>query len=156
MKYVGVRCSNNDYCLAILSGTMDEPTLEYMCQHPFPKKFSPSGRLKWFLQELEEKMKDHKIKMIGIKKCESLHGKQDQFIERIENEAMVFLAADKMGVKLINRKAYRTIAKDFGFKGKKESLKEVDWSIFSSIEKLNDKSKDAILAAWSLMKKNGA
>jgi hypothetical protein len=72
---------------------------------------------------------------------------------RIENEAMIFLAAESFGIKQIVRKTKPTIAKDLGLKGKGKYLStHLDTIIFPTFDKETIKLQEAILAAWSSMK----
>lgn len=153
MSYLGIRCSNKDYSFVILKGNKSSPEIETKGHVSFPKGFSISQNLKWFLQEIEEILQKYHVVVISMKSTEALARKGNLFVARIENEAMVYLAAVNRGIKQVFKKVNSTIAKDLGLKGKGKYLKtELDCSVFPDFDKESDKLKDAILVAWSSMK----
>jgi hypothetical protein len=154
VAFLGIRCSNNDYSYAILNGTQHLPKIISKSSISFPKGFSRSQSLKWFLQELEELLKKHpSIRVIAIKGAEPMASRGRSFTARIENEAMVYLAAANFGIKSIFKKTKPTIAKDLGLKGKGKYLfTKLDCSVISNFDKETEKIKEAILVAWSCIK----
>jgi hypothetical protein len=150
MKCIGIRCSNNDFSYAILSGQKTSPTLETHNTIGFPKGFTRAQTLKWFLQELEDISKKHKnLSTWVIKGPEAIAKKGKGFIDRIENEAIVFLHAGNTVVDKVLRKVKRTIAKDIGVSGTTSALKTLDTSIIPEYKNATEKIQEAILAAWS-------
>lgn len=72
------------------------------------------------------------------------------FVERTENEAIVYLAAANHGVKFVSKKTKATIAKDLGLKGNAKSLEtDLDYSSIGGFEAESATIKEAILVAWS-------
>jgi hypothetical protein len=97
MSFLGIRCSNNDFSYVVLSGTKEQPKIELKDSVVFPKGYSRSQSLKWFLQELEEiYKKDPNIRLIGIKGAEPMASRGKSFVARVENEAMVFSLQESM------------------------------------------------------------
>ena len=93
MKCMGLRCSNNDYAFAILSGSKKAPKLEESGTVNFPKGYSRTQSLKWFLQELEEISKKYELEKLAIKGAEGIAARGKEFVARVENEAMAILFA---------------------------------------------------------------
>lgn len=153
MAILGIRCSNKDYSFVILAGDSNNPTIEEKGNVRFPKGFSRSLCLKWFLQELEGILKRHDVRIIAIKGTEGLAARGKSFVERVENEAMIYLSAANLGIKNVYRKVKSTIAKDFGLKGKAKYLStKLDCSVFPTFDNEDNKTQEAILVAWSSMK----
>lgn len=152
MQCLGIRCSNKDYSFVVLSGTKAIPKILYKECNASPRGCSIARRLKWFLQEIEEIIKKFSINEIVIKGAEPIARKGNPYRERIENEAMIFLAAEDKGIKQIVRKSKCTIAKDHGLKGRPKYLATLDCSVFPNFEKETPKIREAILAAWSCLK----
>jgi len=149
MSVLGVRCSNSDFVFAILSGTRSAPNLEQVGGQKFPKGFSTSHRLKWLLQEAELLVQTKDLHAVVIKGTETMASKGNAFVERVEAEAIVFLAAANKGVKPVLRKVKSTIAKNLGFKGRGHYLQSLDTSPIPNFEGFSEKEKEAIWAAWS-------
>lgn len=153
MSFLGIRCSNNDFSYVVLSGTKEQPKIELKDSVVFPKGYSRSQSLKWFLQELEEiYKKDPNIRLIGIKGAEPMASRGKSFVARVENEAMVFFFAGKYAINPVYRKTKPTIAKDLGLKGKGKYLDTLDCSVFPDYDNEKEKIKEAILVAWSCIK----
>lgn len=150
--YLGIRCSNNDFCYVILSGSSSAPKIEKKDHISFPKRFSRQQSLKWFFQEIEGILKKYPIKVIAIKGTEGNAPRGKAFVDRIENEAMIYLAAANKDIRRVYRKVYRTIATNFGLRGKAKYLStKLDCSVFPGFNQENNKMKNAILVAWSSM-----
>ena len=154
MAFLGVRCSNSDFTYAILTGEPDCPKIIDKKNILFPKNYLKHQSLKWFLQEIEDILKNNiTLKVISIKGTEPLAQKGKSFISRTEYEAIIYLAAANNGIKHIFKKVKSTIAKDLGLKGKVKYLStKLDYSVFPNFESENDKMQEAILVAWSSMK----
>ena len=151
--YLGLRCSNTDFCHVILTGKSDSPRIEEKDQVSFPKGFNKQQSLKWFLQEIKKILRKYPVKVIAIKGTEGMAARGKRFVIRIEHEAMIYLAAANLGIKHVFKKVNNTIAKDLGLKGKGKYLfTKLDCSIFPDFERENDKMKDAIRVAWSSIK----
>jgi len=154
MKCIGIRCSNNDFSYAILSGKKATPKLEISDTIAFPKGYTRPQALGWFLQELEGLSKKHGFLSVwAIKGAEAIATKGKEFVERVENEAIVIFHAGSVGVDKAVRKVKSTIAKDLGLPGKASALKtDLDTSIIPEYNNVTDKVKEAILVAWSELK----
>jgi hypothetical protein len=66
-KHLGLRCSNNTFAFAVLSGTKEQPHLEQKNLVRFSKKYSRPQSLKWFYQEIQDLLKRHAVSSITIK-----------------------------------------------------------------------------------------
>ena len=70
--------------------------------------------------------------------------------DRVEHEAMVYLAASNQGIKPVFKKVKSSIAKDLGLKGRARYLDtSLNTSSIIDFDNYSDKSQDAILAGWS-------
>jgi hypothetical protein len=149
VNVLGIRCSNRDYTFAKLSGTKKIPQVVDCNTTLYPKGFSKPQSLKWLLQEIDTLIKRHNIQKIVIKgfegrKCDKC------FVERVEHEAIVYLAGASCRVMPVLRKVSSTIAKDLGLKGRAHYLTtSLDTSLIPSYDNYSAKAKDAILAGWS-------
>ena len=153
LKVLGVRCSHNDYSFIILDGSKASPVLADKKHVTFPKNYKPPKRLKWFLQEVEGFIGGKDITVVSIKGTEPMASKRSNlYAERVENESMVYLAAENKGIKCVLKKIKCTIAKDLGQKGRAKYIKAVDYSVFPDFNKLDNKFQEAIQVAWSCMK----
>jgi phosphohistidine swiveling domain-containing protein len=154
MKCFGIRCSNTDFSYAILSGKKSDPKLETCETIVFPKGYSRPQALKWFLLELEGLSNKHGSPSVwAIKGTEAMAAKGKEFVERVENEAMVIFHAGNVGVNKVVRKVKSTIAKDLGLIGKASALKtDLDTSIMPEFKDASEKVREAILIAWSELK----
>lgn len=150
MTCIGIRCSNSDFSYAIVSGSKASPRLEASATIAFPKDLTRPQALKWFLQELENISADHTLPVWAIKGTEAIARKGKEFVERVENEAMIVLHAGNIGAEKVVRKVKTTIAKDLGLPGKVSALKtDLDASAFPEYKAASEKVKEAILVAWS-------
>ena len=149
MNVLGIRCSNTDYAYVILTGNRAAPEIVEKSLIALPKGYSRSESLKWFYQEIDGILGRVAINTITIKGAEALAARDQSFVSRVENEAMIFLAASNRGLENISRKVKVTIAKDLGGKGKAKYLAQLDTSVFPNYAQETDKIKEAILAAWS-------
>ena len=153
MNCLGMRCSNNDYTFAIIGGKKKNPILIDKGTIDFPKGFSRAASLRWFFQEVEEIFKKHNINIVAIKGAEAMATRNKTFVERVENEAIIFLVAENHGIKKVRRKLKSTIAKDLGLKGKAKYLStHLDTTIFKNFDNETAKTQEAILVAWSSIK----
>ena len=148
MNALGIRCSNSDFSYAIISGTNKLPEIIAIGQVNFPKGFSKAHSVRWFYQEIETLITNYMIKRISIKASEAITA-QKSLEDRIEHEAMIFLAAANHNIREVSKKRKNTIAKDLGVKGKASYLAKLDTTPIPDFDKYNDKLKDAILTAWS-------
>jgi Holliday junction resolvasome RuvABC endonuclease subunit len=151
MMKLGIRCSNTDYAYAILEGARSSPQVVEKNTISFPKGYSRSENLKWFYQEIDQILNRLEIDTITIKGAEALATRDKSFVARVENEAMVFLAASNRGLENVSRKIKSTIAKNLGLKGKAKYLAQLDTSVFPTYAEESTKMQEAILAAWSSM-----
>jgi len=149
MKVLGIRCSNSDYTFSVLDGTKTSPSLIDTRNLAYPQGFRLPKSLKWFLLEIDALLTNHSIERIVIKGFEGrTRGKA--YEERVEHEAMVFLAAENHGLKAVFRKVKGTIAKDLGLKGRGQYLStSLDTSAIANFDSYDDKTKESIWAAWS-------
>ena len=152
MAILGLRCSNGDYSFAVLSGSLDSPTVDDSGTIHAPKGFSRPQLLKWFFQELQDLHARHGIRCIVMKGSEGMANRGGSFIERIELEAMAFYAGAELGIRPVHRKVKSQIAKGLGQKGKAKYLERVDTSVIDSFAQLSPKVQEAVLAAWSELK----
>jgi len=149
MNVLGIRCSNKNYTFAVLTGSKAKPNVLRSETVPYPAGFPKPQSLKWILQEICTLLEKHNVRKIAMKKFEGrFRGKP--YEERIEYEAMIYIAAANCGVKAVCKKANSTIAKDLGLKGRGRYLStSLDTSSISGYSGFSDNAKDAILAAWS-------
>lgn len=146
---LGLRCSAKDYAFAILDGTKAAPVLVAHGLVAYPKGFSRVQSANWFLQELTMLLDTHSCGAIVIKGFEGLT-KGNAFVERVENEAVAYLAAFRKGIKSVVRKVKSTIAKDLGLKGRAKYLSStLDTTVINDYAALDEKIQDAVLAGWS-------
>lgn len=150
MRVLGIRCSNTDYSYVVIIGTKDSPLIEKSDSVTFPKGYGRGESLKWFFQEIDAIFNEVKIDRIAIKGAEFPAKKGNAFIERIENESIVFFVGANHGVIESSRKVKSTIAKDLGLKGKGKYLQtKLDTSVIESYNSYESKLQEAILVAWS-------
>jgi len=146
---LGLRCSNKDYTFAVMDGTKQEPRVIASGNVAFPVGFPKTSSVKWFLQEIETLLASHGIDKIAIKAFEG-RTRGSLFVDRIDHEAMVFLAASHRGSRAVFRKVKSTIAKDLGLKGRAHYLRTaLDTSVIHAFDDYPEKTQEAILAAWS-------
>jgi phosphohistidine swiveling domain-containing protein len=133
---------------------MSDPKLEMCDTIVFPKGYTRPQALRWFLLELEELSKRHGSPSAwAIKGTEAMAARGKEFVERVENEAIVLFHAGNIGVNKVVRKVKSTIAKDLGLPGKASALKtDLDTSIIPEFKDATEKIKEAILIAWSELK----
>jgi len=152
MNCLGVRCSNSDYSIAILSGSRTSPEIIRKVCNGSPNGYKTARRLKWFLQEFEDIFNAIEIDEIVVKGTEPMAQKGGSYAERVENEAMIFLAAERKGITSIVKKVKATIAKEHGLKGRGKYLATLDFSVFPKFEEESEKMKEAIIAAWACLR----
>jgi len=153
MAFLGIRCSNHDFSFAILSGTKISLKVDQTENIAFPKGYSKQSSLTWFLQELHTLFeKNPSIKVIGIKSAEPMASRNKAFVERVEYETIVYLAAANFGIKAIFKKPKVTIAKDLGLKGKSKYLNDLECPFFPDLKEKSDKIQESVLVAWSCIK----
>ncbi len=149
MKVLGLRCSSKDYAFGVLGGALASPDVLDSGLVMFPKGFSRVQSVKWFLQELDSLLSKHQCDLIIIKGFEG-RTRDKSFVERVEHEAIAFLAAANHGIKMVLRKVKSTIAKDLGLKGRARYLSStLDTSHVPNFADYPDKIQEAILAVWS-------
>lgn len=149
MSVLGIRCSNRDYTFAVLTGTKKSPQLVGSETLPYPEGFSKSESLKWLLREIESLITKYKVKKIVMNKFQGrIRG--NTYEDRIEHEAMVYLAASNQGIIHVFKKVKSSIAKDLGLKGKARYLNtSLNTSLIKDFDNYSGKSQDAILGGWS-------
>lgn len=145
---LGLRCSSKDYAFAVLDGKRTEPKLVAHGLVAFPKSYSRLQSISWFSQELDALLGKHSCSQIVMKAFEG-KARNSSFVERIEHETAAYFAASKKGIRLVARKVKSTIAKDLGLKGRARYLATLDTSSIPGFQNLDEKTQDAILAAWS-------
>lgn len=148
---LGIRCSNDDFSYVILKGSKQEPAIVCSDSIKFPAGFARPNSLNWFLQEIITIVDCHsnEIKSVTIKCPEGSVKRSKSNDHRIENEAIVQLAANTKAIKNVSKKVKSTIAKDLGFKGQAKYLETINFSIFPGFRTNNIPLKEALLAAWS-------
>lgn len=152
MKVMGIRCSNSDCTFCILTGTRDAPVVNATDQVVFPKGYSEPELHKWFHQEMSDVFGKHKCDAVGIKRAETNVKRSNSLEARIQNDAIVSLAAVEAGCLSVYRKVNCTIAKDLGLKGKSKYLKTMlDTAPIVAFDKYPAKIQEAILTGWSCM-----
>lgn len=147
---MGLRCGSSEFAYAILSGTKDVPIVEKSERICFPDGYSKAHSLKWFYQELSDKVTLAAPRAITLKGAEALANRNAAFVERIEYETIAFLVAADHGIKRVSKKVKSTIAKNMGFKGKGKYLAtKLDTSKIQDFDKMCVIVQEALLAAWS-------
>lgn len=150
---LGIRCSNTDYSFAFLKGKKDSPKVVNTKTASFPKGYTRPNILRWLYQEIDDYFSKHKsISHFVVKGAEPMAQKGGSYTERVECEAILFLAAANNGL-TARRKVKSTIAKDLGLAGRAKALDEdLDTSIITDFKSYSTKEQEAILAAWSDLK----
>ena len=149
MSILGLRCSNKDYTYAVLAGSRAQPKILATGRVPFPQGFKTQKCLLWFLREIEDLLKTSDIAMIVMKEFEGRRY-SNSLVARVEHEAMVYIAAAKREITAVFKKRKCTIAKDLGLKGRARYLStKLDTSPIPDFHNYSDKTRDAVLAAWS-------
>ncbi len=153
MICLGIRCSTKDYSYVILSGSRQQPSIIVKETIFFPKGYPKGQRLLWFLQEFQLILSHHKVELVVIKETEAMARKGQYYPIRVEDEAMIFLAAAQLdSTKRVIKKVNPTIGKDLGLKGRKKDLDTLDYSAFPNFDKESKNIQDAIRAAWSSLR----
>jgi Holliday junction resolvasome RuvABC endonuclease subunit len=149
VSVLGIRCSNRDYTFAVMTGTKKSPQLVDSQTLSYPKGFSKPESLNWLLKEIEELISKYGVEKIVMNKFEARrYG--NTYEDRVEHEAMIYLAAFNQGIKSPSKKVKSSIAKDLGLKGRAHYLKtSLDTSLIKGFNDQSPKSQDAILAGWS-------
>jgi hypothetical protein len=149
MAILGLRCSNSDITFVVLEGSRDQPSVVVMADLSIPSGFKQPEALDWVYQETELLVRRHNVEMVVMNKFQGR--RRDQaYADRVSIEAAVTLAAHRNGQLPVFKKVKSTIAKDMGFKGRARYLRsDLDTSPIDGYDGLDEKSKDAILAAWS-------
>lgn len=149
MSVLGVRCSNSDITFAVLRGTRKEPDVLESSTTPFPKGYQTPQRLKWVYQEAIGVLGKHDIQVVVVKRFEG-RSRGNSYEARVEAEAAIAIAAAEHGIRAFYKKQNNTIAKDLGLKGKARYLDtQLDHKLVPGFEGLSDKTRDAVIAAWS-------
>lgn len=150
---IGVRCSNADYSFALLKGKKGAPQIADIKSASFPKGYTRANTLRWLYQEVEDYLSKHKgISRIVVKGAEPMAQKGGAYGERVEGEAILFLAAANNGITAV-RKVKPTIAKDLGLAGRAKALEEdLDTTAIPDFSTYSTKEQEAVLAAWSDLK----
>jgi len=149
VSVLGIRCSNSDYTFAVMTGTKESPRLVDNKTLPYPKGFSKPESLNWLLKEIEGLIAKYSIEKIVMNRFEG-NRRVKTYEDRLEHEAMIYLAAFNQRVKSSSKKVKSSIAKDLGLKGRAHYLNtSLDTSLVKDFDHKSPKSKDAILAGWS-------
>jgi hypothetical protein len=150
---LGIRCSNTDYSFALLKGKKGSPQVVNIKTASFPKGYTRPNLLRWLYQEIDDYFSKHKgISHRVVKGAEPMAQKGGSYTERVECEAMLFLAAANSGL-TASRKVKPTIAKDLGLAGRAKALDEdLDTSPITAFQSYSTKEQEAVLAAWSNLK----
>ena len=150
---LGVRCSNTDYSFALLKGKKGTPQVVNTKTASFPKGYTRPDILRWLYQEIDDYFSKHKgISHLVVKGAEPMAQKGGSYSDRVECEAILFLAAANHGL-TAGRKVKPTIAKDLGLTGRAKALDEdLDTSVISNFNSCSTKEQEAVLAAWSDLK----
>ena len=150
---LGIRCSNADYSLALLKGKKGAPHVVDIKSASFPKGYTRANTLRWLYQEVEDYLSKHKgISHFVAKGAEPMAQKGGAYDERVEGEAIFFLAAANNGI-AASRKVKPTIAKDLGLAGRAKALDvDLDISVIPTFSTYSTKEQEALLAAWSELK----
>lgn len=148
MNVLGLRCSNRDYTFVVIDGTRESPNVIETETISYPRSYSKPLALKWFLQEIENLIGKHNVLKIVIKASESRRCSK-AYEERVEHEAIAILAAANCGLKAVFKKVKSTIAKDMGLKGRAHYLSKIDTTVIHNFDSYNEKTREAVLAAWS-------
>ncbi len=149
MNVLGIRCSNTDYTYAVMSGTKQTPQVVVCSTITYPQGYSKVQSLSWLLQEIEDLIKKHSISLVSMKRFEG-RTKGNAYEDRVEHEAMVYLAGANCGLRGVFKKVNSTIAKNLGLKGRARYLaKSLNTSSIPSYCDYSEREKDAIHAGWS-------
>lgn len=150
---LGIRCSNTDYSFALLTGNNRAPQVINIKSALFPNDYTRPNILRWFFQEINDYFSTHNgITHLVVKGAEPMAQKGSSYTERVECEAVLFLAAANNGL-TASRKVKPTIAKDLGLAGRAKALDEdLDTSVITGFQSYSPKEQEAILAAWSDLK----
>lgn len=149
MNVLGIRCSNKNYTFAIVTGTKGKPKVLECETISYPTGFAKPQSFKWLLQEIHGLIEKHNVKKIALKRFEGRF-RDKRYEERIEHEAIIYLAAANCGVKPVCKKGKSTIAKDLGLKGRGRYLStSLDTSLIIGYSGFSDNAKEAILVGWS-------
>jgi hypothetical protein len=146
---MGLRCSNTDYHFVLLTGTKSSPVLKQSGSFNYPKGLKKPFALKWMLEETRDRLQKCTIDRVVIKASEPLARPSGPLTERTEFEAAVLIACAQSGLKAAFKKVKSTIAKDLGMKGKAKYLLEFDTSAITDFDSFSEKTREAILAAWT-------
>jgi hypothetical protein len=148
MIALGLRCTNRGYTYSIASGTKSSPEVLGLDTVAAPKGYAKPHVLKWFFQELEDRLRAHKVAVIAIKGTEGLAPRGPTFVDRVHLEAIAFLIGGVHGIRVV-QKVKSTIAKDLGLKGKARYLKTLDTSTLADFAGQPEVVKDALQIALS-------
>jgi hypothetical protein len=149
MNVLGLRFSNKAFSYAIVSGSKGEPTLIESDTLSLPKAYSKVQSLYWVHQEIKTLIERFKISKVVMKGFEGLT-RNRSFEERIENEAIVYIASHSSGLDAVFKKVSSTIAKDLGLKGRKHYLATApNTSSIPEFENLDENQKEAVYAGVS-------
>ena len=151
MNILGIRCSNKDFSYVVMSGSKKAPAIVESSSLLYPKNFTRPRSLLWFTQEIEQLIKKHNVQSVVIKRFEG-RSRGGSFEDRIEYEAMVYLACAICGLTTACKKVKSTIAKDLGLKGRAHYLEILNTCVIPSFSSCTDKEQEAILCAWSDLK----
>jgi hypothetical protein len=146
---LGLRCTNSGYCFAVMTGTKQSPVIKHSDTVSAPKGYPKPQKLGWMQQEVHDLCRRHQIHVICMKGTEGLAARGAGFVERVELEAVVFLAANHLGIKRVVKKVKSTLAKDLGQKGKARYLAALDTRAFPGFATMSKNKQEAIYAAWT-------
>ena len=149
MNVLGVRCSNKDFTYVVMSGSKKSPGIKVSGSPMFPPNYCKARSLQWLFREVSDLITKHNVKKIVMKRFEG-KSRGNTYEDRVEHEAVVYLAAAEKGITGVFKKVNRTIAKDLGLKGMARYLQtSLDTSMIPKFKARSEKEQDAIRAAWS-------
>lgn len=152
-EVIGFRCSTNEITYCRLSGSKEKPKIIDVQTLRLPKALKRIDELRWIYSEINDILEGLNVEIISMKDTEPIARNGNKYTYRLENETTIIIACALKGIKNYYKKVNATIAKDFGFKGKKKYLeKQLDKSVIKNYEDYNYIEQEAILVAWSILK----
>lgn len=152
MAYLGLRFTNKAYTYVLLDGVFTAPQILSNESFQFPKNYSRPKVLVWLYKELASLVTTRNAEHILIKGMEPLATKNGlAAIHRLENEAIIYLIAGQNGIDCIERVVDATVASRLRLTGTGKRLQSYKFCEEMFGEEPDDKTKDALLAAWVKM-----
>jgi hypothetical protein len=151
VNILGVRCSSSDFSYAVLNGSRASPVVLKVDSLAYPANYARCRprALQWFVQEVEELIRNHNVEAVIMKRFEG-RSRGTSFEERAEYEGAVYVAAARCGLSTVGKKVKSTIAKHLGLKGQAHYLETgLNTSAIPAYSEYTEKEQEAILCAWS-------